>query len=205
MTEKIIDYTPEYWEKRYKEKSAQMDSDDPTPILKELLKSEYFSEPGKIAIIGCALCQDVVLFAKNNYLVTVISPSQSVINQIRKKAKKLKSVIETTYSDLFALSGKLLHKFDYLVEYSFSSEIHPDRQMEYFDNIQKLIKPGGLLIIFLQMYSNLDAGPPFPVDVIKLENHLKEKFRLIESKPRQTSIKENGYKEVLLIWKKYLV
>ncbi len=206
MTEQIIDYTPEYWEKRYKEKLSELDTNNPTPSLKELLGSEYFSETGKIAIIGCVLCQDVTRFAQNNYLVTVITPSQSVINQTRKKVRKLKSVIETIYLDLFDLPGRLLHKFDYLVEYSLSTEIHPDRQLEYFDNIQKLIKPGGFLIIFLQISKNFkNDGPPYPVDIQKLENHLKENFKLIESKPKPTPKPENEFNQLLMVWRKFLV
>lgn len=205
MEEINISYNLEYWEKRFKEKASKMNVQDPTPVIKDIIKMDYFSEPGKIAIIGCAICHEIIQFAKNNYLVTVISPALSVIEQTRKKARKLNASIETVYADLFDLPGKLLHKFDFLIEYSFCSEIHPEKQIEYFDNIQKLIKPGGLLFMFLNMIYDNSAIPPFPIDRVKIEEHLKTKFLFIESKDYKSSTQYGNTEDVLMVWKKFIV
>lgn len=205
MEENIINYSLEYWEKRFKEKASKMNNQDPTPVIKEIINMDYFLEPGKIAIIGCAICHEIIRFARNNFLVTVISPAMGVIEQTRKKARKLNTTIETVYSNLFDLPGKLLHKFDYLIEYSFCSEIHPEYQLEYFDNIQKLIKPGGFLIMFLHTGVENASMPPFPVDREKLEQHLKNKFQLIETKNFPSSIQDLEADDVLIIWRKFIV
>lgn len=205
MEEKTRNYDLQYWEKRFKEKASKMNLQDPTPVIREILKMDYFSDPGKIAIIGCAVCHEIIQFAKTNYLVTVISPAMSVIEQTRKKARKQSVSIETVYADLFNLPGKLLHKFDYLIEYSFCTEIQPENQIEYFDNIQKLIKPGGYLIVFLHEGLDSVSTPPFPVDRVKLENHLKTNFQFIESKNYPSSIQGSDANDVLMIWRKFVV
>lgn len=194
--------SPEYWEYRYKHRTDDWDLGTPTPVFEELLKSGKLENPGKIVVIGCGRGHDAILFAKHNYLVTAIDFSASAIRETRRLAKRAKIHVETIEANVFELPGKLLHKFDYVLEYVTYCAIEPERRKEFLDNIQRMLKPGGIFIGLFFPIDNRDGGPPFAVDIKEIESHLSKTFKLIYSENPKSSVKPRLGKEMLMLWKK---
>lgn len=194
--------TPEYWNQRYLNNEDHWDLGHPTPVFKELLKSDYISEPGRIAILGCGKGHDAVLFAKNEFLVTAIDFAPLAIKETRKLAKEENVRIELIEANIFELPGKLLQKFDYVLEYVTYCAVEPARRYEYLLNIKHLIKPGGLFIALFFSIDNRSGGPPFAVDIKQVKEILGKKFSLICSETPKSSVGPRQGKEILMIWKK---
>lgn len=205
MSKTITDVSnPDYWEYRYKHRTDNWDLGTPTPVFEELLNSDKLENSGKIVVIGCGRGHDAILFAKNNYLVTAIDFSASAIRETRKHAKKAKVHIETIEANIFELPGKLLHKFDYVLEYVTYCAIEPERRIEFLDNIQRMLKPGGIFIGLFFPIDKRDGGPPFAVDIKEIESHLSKTLKLIYSEIPKSSVKPRLGKEMLMLWKKGL-
>ncbi len=203
MKNKIPTYTsPDYWNKRYETNEDNWDLGYPTPVFKELIKSKYCSEPGKIAVLGCGKGHDAVFFAKNDFLVTGIDFASVAINETRNLAREAKVRIELIKSDIFELPGKLIQKFDYVLEYVTYCAINPHRRNEYLINIQQLLKPGGILIALFFPIDNRVGGPPFAVDLKPIKDTLSKNFTLIHSETPFSSVQPRQGKEVLMLWKK---
>lgn len=194
--------SPEYWEHRYKHRTDDWNLGTPTPVFEALLNSGKLKNPGKIVVIGCGKGHDAILFSKQNYLVTAIDFSASAIRETRRLAKKAKIHVETIEANVFELPGKLLHKFDYVLEYVTYCAIDPERRIEFLDNVQRLLKPGGIFIGLFFPIDNRNGGPPFAVDIKEIESHLSKTFKLIYSEIPKTSVKPRLGKEMLMLWKK---
>jgi SAM-dependent methyltransferase len=193
---------PEFWETRYRSGEAHWDLGTSTPVFDELLEKKLIDESGKIAILGCGKGHDALLFAKHDYLVTAVDFAPSALASLRKQAKKMNLFVETLQIDIFNLPGKLLHKFDYLLEYVTYCAIDPQRRKEYMDNISRLLKPGGILIGLFFPIDSREGGPPFSVDVEEITSNLKNNFTLLHSEIPQSSVKPRLGKEILMLWKK---
>jgi methyl halide transferase len=203
MTDKIININePDFWEELYKSNQAHWDLGMPTPVFIELLEKKLIGDPGRIAILGCGKGYDAILFAKNNYLVTAIDFAPSAISTIRSQLKKLNLSVETLLVDFFGLPGKLLHKFDYVLEYITYCAIDPKRRQEYIDNINRILKPGGILIGLFFPIDSREGGPPYSVDVEEIKSNLATSFTLIHSEIPKSSAKPRLGKEMLMLWKK---
>lgn len=203
MSKLITDVnSPEYWEYRYKQKTDDWNLGTPTPVFEELLKSDKLEDSGKIVVIGCGRGHDAILFAKNNYLVTAIDFSASAIRETRRNAKKAKVHVETIEANIFELPGKLLHKFDFVLEYVTYCAIEPGRRIEFLDNIQRMLKPGGIFIGLFFPIDKREGGPPFAVDIKEIDSHLSKTLKLIYSEIPKSSVKPRLGKEMLMLWKK---
>ncbi len=194
--------SPEFWETCYTSDQARWDLGSPSPVFVELLEKNILDGPGKIAILGSGKGHDAILFAKNGYLVTAIDFAPSAISATRKLAHKNKLSIQTLEADIFNLPGKLLNKFDYLLEYITYCAIDPSRRKEYIDNIHRLLKPSGILIGLFFPIDSREGGPPFAVDPEEIKSNLRNNFTLIHYEIPKSSVKPRLGKEILMLWKK---
>jgi len=193
---------PGYWETRYRSNQANWDLGTSTPVFKEMLEKKLIGDSGKIAILGCGKGHDALLFDEHEYLVTAIDFAPSALAALRKQAKKSNVFIETLQIDIFNLPGKLLHKFDYILEYVTYCAIDPGRRKEYIDNVSRLLKPGGILIGLFFPIDSREGGPPFSVDIAEIKSNLKKNFVLLREEIPQSSVKPRLGKEILMLWKK---
>jgi SAM-dependent methyltransferase len=171
-------------------------------VFEELIKSGKLDEIGKVVVLGCGKGHNAVLFAKAGYDVTALDFAPDAIHETRQLAKKSKVNITTHNVDLFELPGRMLNKFDFALEYVTYCSINPARRKEYLDNIQALLKPGGILIGLFFPTDKREGGPPFSVDVDELTSYLNEAFFLIHSEIPNSSAKPRLRKEILMLWKK---
>jgi methyl halide transferase len=193
---------PDFWEYRYRSGLANWDLGTPSPVFVELLKNNLLYGAGKIAILGSGNGYDAILFAKHDFLVTAIDFAPSALASTRKQAKKFHLTVETIQANLFELPGKLLNKFDYILEYVTYCAIDPKRRKEYIDNIYRLLRPGGVLIGLFFPIDKREGGPPFSVDIEKLKSNFKKNFILLHSEIPQSSVAPRLEKEILMLWKK---
>lgn len=199
---KIELYSHEYWELKYKERCRRDEFDNFQQYIGKILENSYLTEPGRIALIGCTNIYDAIKFAKQNFLVTVIESSESAIQHIKKKMQKIKVNIDTIFTNLFELPGKLLHKFDYLIICNICSEIASEDRVEFLYNLQQLIKPGGLLIVIFDMDGEL-CEEVLEKEIIKIAEHLSDRLYILNKENLDFKSQDVSNRKMIVIWKKY--
>ena len=191
-----------FWNKRYLDNNTAWDLGGPTPILSDYLKKNC--KIGKVCILGCGNGYDALEFSKYKNEVYAVDFAAEALKNLRIKSDESSLMLNLVNEDIFNLHNTYSVFFDLVFEYTCFCAIDPKRRKEYFNVIYKILNKGGLLFaIFIPLDKEVsDDGPPFGVDLKQIERLTSNRFKIIENKFSDLSIKPRKNREKLLILKK---
>lgn len=151
---------PNFWEKRYQEKSTRWDLGQAAPAFVTLLDSPNAPEAGKTAVLGCGRGYDALLFADRGFEVVGFDFAPSAIADAKLLAEARNSTAQFLQQDIFDLDKEFPQAFDYVVEHTCFCAIPPERRPEYVQLVGSLLRPGGELLAIFFTHTR-PGGPPF--------------------------------------------
>jgi SAM-dependent methyltransferase len=192
---------PNKWEADYVRKTDGWDLGGATPAFKSLAESGRF-KPGRMIVPGAGRGHDAREFARHGFRVTAVDFSPYVVAEMKRLADP-HAPIEVLQHDLFALPPELDGAFDYVLEYTCFCAIDPERRPEYADIMERLLKPGGILIDLAFPLDGRPGGPPFAVSDSELLDLFQERgFNLLSRRAPVNSVAPRSGAEELFIFEK---
>jgi SAM-dependent methyltransferase len=191
---------PSFWDKRYKDNSANWDLKTPTPFFISLIDKGEFIYPSDIILPGCGKGYDAVYAAEKGFKVTAADFSSEAINFASAMAREKGLSINFINEDIFNINLK--EQFDFIFEYTTFCAINPSRRIDYIKKLAEFLKPGGRLIALLFPVDGRAGGPPFNIDPIETYKMISPFLKLEFYSSRIDSIKPRAGREVLHIYKK---
>ncbi len=172
----------DFWEERYAKGDMPWDIGQVSPAFIKYLTEHQDINNKTIAVLGCGRGHDAFYFAQyeskkyKNCKFDVYGFDFSEIairfcNELKQK-KNIKNI--SFYKvDIFKLlrSNQWKNYFDCIIEHTCLCAIDPNRQKEYIDLINHILKPGGKVIGLFFMKPKELGGPPFgstPGDIKEL-------------------------------------
>ena len=191
-----------FWNKRYLDNNIAWDIGSPTPILTDYLKKN--KKIGKVCVLGCGNGYDAMEFSKFKNDVYAVDFANEALKNLKQESDRNNLMINLVNEDIFNLQKDYPIFFDLVFEYTCFCAIDPIRRQEYFDVVHGVLRKGGLLFaIFIPLDKELsDDGPPFGVDLQQIKKMTSNKFKIIENKFSDLSIKPRENREKLVILKK---
>ncbi|NUM47535.1 MAG: methyltransferase domain-containing protein [Anaerolineales bacterium] len=194
--------TPQHWENAYQTNQAIWDLRGPTPTFQRLAAGGQFP-PGRMLVPGAGKGHDARLFARHGFTVTAVDFASGAIEEMRRLTDP-EAPLDILQADFFALPIELDGIFDYVLEYVTYCAIDPARRADYADMVQKLLKPGGLLIGLIFPLGDFKGGPPYAVSPEQLIADLTPRgFQLLQREFPADSIRPRKGREELLILQKH--
>ncbi len=192
---------PEKWEADYKTGADGWDFGGPSPVFKRLAQSRRF-RPGRMIVPGAGRGHDAREFARHDFHVTAVDFSPTAVSEMRRLADP-DAPLEIVQGDLFALPRQLSGTFDYVLEYTCFCAIDPGRRGEYASLVDRLLKPGGILIDLAFPLDGRPGGPPFATTEVEIVGLFKPKgFELVSQEMPKDSIPQRRNAERLMIFRK---
>lgn len=152
---------------------------------------------------GAGKGHDARLFARHGFTVTAVDFASGAIEEMRRLTDP-EAPLDILQADFFALPIELDGIFDYVLEYVTYCAIDPARRADYADMVQKLLKPGGLLIGLIFPLGDFKGGPPYAVSPEQLIADLTPRgFQLLQREFPADSIRPRKGREELLILQKH--
>ncbi len=193
--------SPSFWEESYRSGRAPWDLGGPTPVFRRLFDSGQF-EPARLIVLGAGRGHDAHMLARRGFEVTAVDFAAGAARDIRAQADP-EAPVEVLEADIFDLPSDLDQTFDYVVEYTCFCAIDPARREAYADLVDRLLKPGGILIALLFPIWEHSGGPPFAVSPTEFDALFKSRgFRLVQHEVPDDSVKPRRGIEVLAIYQK---
>ncbi len=171
------------WDATYRAGQTPWDKGAPAPPLTEFFESGG-SFSGRILVPGCGRGHDARTLARcpgTNVTALDISPTAIA------DAKSIASAegahgVDFVVADLFDLPTEFAGTFDWVVEHTCLSGLHPTLRPRYFEAVTSALKPGGHLFAIWFTNPDLDpgeSGPPFAISKGEIEIFTAGKFTLV--------------------------
>ncbi len=166
------------WEVRYQKGDMPWEKGYAAPPLMEFLTRRKVM--GKVLVPGCGAGHDVRALAAQGAEVVGLDVAPSAV----RLAASFPLVSRETYmlGDLFKLSRRMTHAFDWVFEHTCFCAISPSRRSDYVRSVSDVLKESGFLlaIFFLNPDHEGDEGPPYAVSIDELDALFGSWFELQE-------------------------
>lgn len=199
------------WEKAWTENVLPWDKlGTVQPPLRVLLHSNEQDWPrqGHALVPGCGRGYDPIFIAGTLGLDTLavdISPTaiQSAHTLLSSSPDVSPGKVTFQVADFFTLQVTEEYMFDLIYDYTFFVTIPPSRRLEWAQQMNVLMKPGGFLItLIFPMNPPSDDGPPFFTRPDHYDALLGDTWvKVIDRIPEESEETHIGY-EHLTVWKK---
>lgn len=156
---------PAYWRQRYQEGQTAWDLGHVTPALIYAAEKSFFPPPpASLVVPGCGFGHDALFLAQQGYQVWAIDFAPEPLNFLEIQAAKhgLKESVRAIQADIFEFFPPAA--VEGVWEYTCYCAIEPQRRAEYWQQVARWLKPGGLFVGLIFPISGAPPeGPPFLV------------------------------------------
>jgi SAM-dependent methyltransferase len=173
----------DYWQKRYENGQTGWDSGEPEGPLLQLFHDGRLPK-GKMLIPGCGNGWEVTAFAALGFDVTGLDFARAPLANLRARAEAEGLSPTLLQADLFDLPADLDGQFDVVLELACYCAIAPEQRDAYAAVVNRLLKPGGLLVGLFYCNPGKVGGPPFTATVEELEQRFAPYVDAMEWTPR---------------------
>jgi len=200
----------EAWEMVWREKVTPWDDGDIQPPLEEVIETGFIEFPrhGRALVPGCGSGYDVLYIAAALELETIgvdISPTAvEAANACARNASVPDHVaFAFAVQDFFSIQVANKERFDVIYDCLFFAAIHPDRRLEWGQQMNALINRGGYLITLVYPIDPpTDLGPPFFVRPNHYAEALGSGWEKVLDKVPENSTESHVGRERIIVWKK---
>ncbi len=159
----------QFWQERFEKNEIGWDRGAPSPQLIGWIESGAL-QPCRIAVPGCGTGWEVAELARRGFEVTGLDYTAAAV-------EKTRALLDAEGLKAEVLQADVLHyqpatPFDAVYEQTCLCAIHPEHWLEYAQQLQQWLKPGGSLwVLYLQMLrpaaseEGVIHGPPYHCDI----------------------------------------
>ena len=195
-----VGYSCKDWERHYEEKDLRWDLEEVAPPFVHLWKERKIL-PCKAIVPGCGAGHEAIFLAEQGFQVTAVDYTYGAVSLLKEALEKRKLLGEVLRYDFFKLDSKYNESFDLMLEHAFFCAIDPAMRQRYVETVEKILKPGGLLVgLFYE--TNEEGGPPFNTRKGDIERYFSEQFMIESLSKAQHSAEQRRGKEWLAILKR---
>ena len=204
----------EFWDEAYRAELDGWDMGTATPVFVDLLNRhgrdftaiggpDYSRRPvaPKAALPCCGRGYDAALFADHGFDVTAIDFSAEALEHLRDHTIT-RPALRTVQADLFSLDADFDGAFDLIVEFTCGCGIDPARRTVLVEVMNRILVPGGHVMLLLFPVDGRPGGPPFAIDVDEWKTLMWPYFDLTWDVVPTTSVKPRRDRERLMMWRK---
>ncbi len=159
----------QFWQERFEKNEIGWDRGAASPQLIGWIESGAL-QPCRIAVPGCGTGWEVAELARRGFEVVGLDYTAAAVERTRAllDAQGLKA--EVLQADVLQYQPAM--RFDAVYEQTCLCAIHPEHWLEYAQQLQQWLKPGGSLwVLYLQMIrpaateEGVIHGPPYHCDI----------------------------------------
>ena len=184
----------DFWDECYIDGNIGWDLGEATPVFKDLCHK--IKKNSSIFIPGAGNGHDPIYFAKNGHDVTAADFSIKAVENMILKSNKDNIKLNVLHADIFSLDRQLIHKFDYVIEYTCFCAIERSRRMEYIKSMHQILKKDGELIgLFLAILFFFIF-----ISCSQFYSHITKESVLLNDINKSTTIDSFKWKNRLLIF-----
>lgn len=195
----------EDWNQHYLNGHTPWDHGTAAPAIQEVLASEGFPTQARVLVPGCGFGHDVRAFARAGHSACGLDLSTRAIDDARELIGKSDETgqIDLIAGDLFDPDLPGSNQYDVVWEHTCFCAIPRERRTDYASAVQRLLKPGGLLIglFYINTGAHEGDGPPHDVDRQELQQLLGSGFSLEWEKAPAQSYASRAGCEWLMSWR----
>jgi len=184
---------PEFWEKRYHERTTPWDAGSAPPEVQALVAG--LAPRRRVLIPGCGSAYEARTFAEAGHDVIAIDFSDAALAAARSALGEWHAVLR--HGDLFTVD--LGAPFDLVYERAFLCALPRRLWPAYAARVAEVLHPGGQLAGFFFWHEG-ERGPPFGLHPGELETLLQGAFTRVADAPAQASIPVFAGKERWQVW-----
>ncbi len=170
----------QFWQERFEKNEIGWDRGAASPQLIGWIESGAL-QPCRIAVPGCGTGWEVAELARRGFDVTGIDYVAGAVERTRARLDAQGLKAEVLQADV--LQYQPATPFDAVYEQTCLCAIHPEHWLEYAQQLQQWLKPGGSLwVLYLQMIrpaateEGVIHGPPYHCDINGMRALFPEKF-----------------------------
>ncbi len=192
----------QFWQERFEKNEISWDRGAPSPQLIAWIESGAL-QPCRIVVPGCGTGWEVAELARRGFAVTGLDYTAAAV-------EKTRALLDAEGLQAEVLQADVLHYrpatlFDAVYEQTCLCAIHPEHWLEYAQQLQQWLKPGGSLwVLYLQMIrpaaseEGVIHGPPYHCDINAMRALFPEKT-WIWPKPPYDKIKHPTLSHELVV------
>jgi SAM-dependent methyltransferase len=169
----------DYWQKRYEHGQTGWDIGEPEAPLLQLFHDGRLPV-GKMLVPGCGNGWEVTAFAALGFDVTGIDFAEAPLQALRARANAEGLSPTLLQADIFDLPADLNGQFDVVLELACFCAIPPEQRDAYAAVIDRLLKPGGMVVGLFFTNPDKVGGPPFTATVEELQRRFAPYFASME-------------------------
>jgi SAM-dependent methyltransferase len=166
------------WDESYRKGEIFWDKGAPSPPMRQYLEGHPVR--GRALVPGCGHGHEVSLAVEHGLDATGLDIAPTGIAEARALYPQLAE--RFIVGDLFNPAAELRGLFDFVLEHTCMSGLHPSLRADYRRGIDLTLRPGGLLIGVWYINPDLDPGeegPPFPFSVPDLTALFADGYEII--------------------------
>lgn len=192
---------PEFWQTNYTSGRLPWDLGGPTPVFRRLAENRAFP-PGRMLVLGAGTGHDARLFSRHGFAVTAVDFAPGAIAAMQALAEPT-APLDILQADLFQLPAEFAAAFDYVLEYVCFCAIAPEQRPDYAAAVDRVLRPGGLVVALAFPMFNLPGGPPFAVNPDEFAGLFAARgYHIVHREVPPDSIRPRKANEELLILQK---
>lgn len=169
----------EFWQERFDKNETGWDRGGTSPQLLAWLDSAQL-QPCRIAVPGCGTGWEVAELARRGFDVTGIDYTVAAVAKTRALLATEGLKADVIQADVLSYQPEV--KFDAVYEQTCLCAIHPEHWIEYSQQLQRWLRPGGSLwVMYMQMIrpaaseEGVIHGPPYHCDINAMRALFSEK------------------------------
>jgi SAM-dependent methyltransferase len=169
----------QFWQERFEKNEIGWDRGGPSPQLLLWLDSGVL-QPCRIAVPGCGTGWEVVELARRGFDVVGIDYTAAAVDMTRSLLAAQGLHAEVLQADVLHFQPDI--PFDAVYEQTCLCAIHPEHWLDYAQQLQQWLKPGGSLwVLYMQMIRSAASeqgvihGPPYHCDINAMRALFPEK------------------------------
>lgn len=158
--------SPAFWEHFYQSGELPWDIGEPAPPFVEMLtvQKEHPIDSGRMAVLGSGAGHDAAFFGKNGFEVIGFDYAPSAIERSTQQYGQWAQFVQ---ADIFNIPKEYWGTFDFVLEHTCFSALHPRVREQYVQTVHQLLKPSGKLLGLFWAFK-AEGGPPFKTDALEL-------------------------------------
>ncbi len=159
----------DFWQQRFERGQTPWDRSSVSPQLARWLANDTIQPGQTIAVPGCGSGHDVLALAQHGCAVTAIDYVGAAVTLTRDRVAAAGAKAEVVQADV--LEWRPAAPLDAVYEQTCWCALHPDHWLEYSQQLQRWLRPGGRLLLLAMQCLRAGAaegrieGPPYHMDI----------------------------------------
>lgn len=182
-----------YWDDRYKNKETGWDIGYASPAIVSYAE-ESIAKNARILIPGCGNAHEAkALLDKGFSQITLLDIAPSLVEKVSEEFA-VSPDVQIICQDFFQHQGQ----YDYIIEQTFFSALHPSLRPSYVRQMLTLLKPHGILIGLLFKREFAQQGPPFGGNQEEYQQLFQSEFDILQLIDSSKSIPQRQGNELFI-------